>query len=755
MKKLLIIILFCASSFLAQSYTKINTYSDSTQRDPQIGYNSSGQFVVVWDSEDELAEGSQSDIFYRKFDASGNPTSQPALVNDITDNEQEKPAIDMNDNGAYVITWASYSEDGETISDIKAKFFNAGSSSQEFSVNTTTAFSQTEPDVAIFEDNSFIIVWESWNQDGSNRGVYYQKFDAGQNKIGDETLVNTTTDLSQARPVVKAFPDGKFIIAWESWGQVEGITPGYDIYAKIYDNDGTVITDEFRLNQFVNDFQWYADIDIKNDSEFAAVWCSWSQDGHDGSIFMNQFNTAGERLFSEKMINKTTEKYQWLPNVKYTNSDDIMVVWSSWRQDGSREGVYCRLFDSELKALSLETLVNENKEGYQWEPVFMPLQDNTIRVIYSDWESDELDYEIIMAEMEPTISVGTIIPGTYEHSEGTSTVRFYVHVIDSTALTGDEYEISFDVGETPTDIAANIKNLNTTQMVVEDFSLRNGEKVFYLTPVFDGIAVEIIPEYSFEIDGERSNFINNSGSNLIFTAAAPSGTQSLAPIDIAVIWGSTDTLAGGNWANPIDTAYASNGQLAVNIPFTAWSITDNEKVYTYILEDNPKNNRWDPDESIVFLTPSRYDPNFPRFHGQLLNDLPAGELILPQEGDTNMVLTSRPVTDDDKFTFTASSGNMTNISESGILPEEFSLSQNFPNPFNPSTNIYYNLPEAGHVKLFVYNILGERVAELVNKEMNKGNYKVEFNALRFASGVYIYTLEHKNKILSRKMMLVK
>lgn len=752
--KVLLFVLILSGVTLSQEYFKINQISDSTQRDPQLAYSAAGDFVVVWDSEDQVSVGSQSDIYLRKYSSDNSPLGNEILVNDLTGGEQEKPSVSMNENGTIVVVWASYTTDDESICDIKARIFSTGGTGAEFLVNTTTQHAQTEPAVALFEDDSFIVTWESWNQDGSNRGVYYQKFDAGGVKSGDEILVNSTTFLSQARPSIKIFPNENFIISWESWGQVQGIAAGYDLYAKIYDKNGTIITDEFRLNQFVNDFQWYADIDVFSNNNFVVVWCSWTQDGYDGSIFSSVFDASGTRLIPEKKINRTNEKYQWLPKVKITPDENLMYVWSSWRQDGSREGVYCRLFDSSLEPISLETRVNENTLGYQWEPVFMPIDENSIRVIYSDWESDELDYEIAMAIIEPLISQGTIIPETYQHFAGTSSASFYVHVIDSTKITGDEYEISFNVGTSSTDIEANIKNVSTSQMLIENFPLTHGEDIFYLTPVFDGIAVEIRPEYNFEIDGERSYFINNSGSNLIFSAAAPSGTQSLAPIDIEVVWGDTDTLSGGAWANPSDTAYASNGQLQVDIPFTAYNITDNEKVYTYIIEENPKNNRWDPGEKIVFLTPKRYDPNFPRFHGQLLNDLPSEELILPAPGDTNMVLTARPIGNDDVFRFTSSTGLITGMSEL-THPEEFSLSQNYPNPFNPSTNIYYNLPATGNVKLFVYNVLGEKVTELVNTIQTKGSYKTEFNASRFSSGVYIYTLEFDHRILAKKMILIK
>ncbi|MBU1099243.1 MAG: right-handed parallel beta-helix repeat-containing protein [Bacteroidetes bacterium] len=94
------------------------------------------------------------------------------------------------------------------------------------------------------------------------------------------------------------------------------------------------------------------------------------------------------------------------------------------------------------------------------------------------------------------------------------------------------------------------------------------------------------------------------------------------------------------------------------------------------------------------------------------------------------------------------------------LPKEFVLSKNYPNPFNPTTKINYSLPVACNVSLKVYDILGGEVAVLVNKEQAPGNYKAEFNASKFASGVYIYRLhavgrERQVFVKSSKMILIK
>ncbi|MBZ0178451.1 MAG: T9SS type A sorting domain-containing protein [Melioribacteraceae bacterium] len=92
--------------------------------------------------------------------------------------------------------------------------------------------------------------------------------------------------------------------------------------------------------------------------------------------------------------------------------------------------------------------------------------------------------------------------------------------------------------------------------------------------------------------------------------------------------------------------------------------------------------------------------------------------------------------------------------EAGI-PKDYAISQNFPNPFNPSTTIKWQLPKSEHVKIEVFNILGQRVAELVNNKFEAGYHGVNFDASFLPSGVYIYTIKAGSFYTSRKMLLLK
>ncbi len=88
-------------------------------------------------------------------------------------------------------------------------------------------------------------------------------------------------------------------------------------------------------------------------------------------------------------------------------------------------------------------------------------------------------------------------------------------------------------------------------------------------------------------------------------------------------------------------------------------------------------------------------------------------------------------------------------------PNKYFLSQNFPNPFNPSTNISYQIKETGFVTLKIYDLLGRKVADLVNEVQENGQYSVMFNASELPTGVYIYSLRVNDFVQNQKMTLTK
>jgi len=104
---------------------------------------------------------------------------------------------------------------------------------------------------------------------------------------------------------------------------------------------------------------------------------------------------------------------------------------------------------------------------------------------------------------------------------------------------------------------------------------------------------------------------------------------------------------------------------------------------------------------------------------------------------------------------TVTTGTGTSIENPDELPSQVELKQNYPNPFNPSTQITFAIPQAGNVSLEVFNVVGQKVATLVNAPMSAGYHTVSFDATNLSSGMLIYRITVGNQVQVKQMMLIK
>ncbi len=750
-------ILLLPDFVLPQQEFLVNSTLPSVQRDPQIVRDSSGNYAVIWRSENQIDSNSKGDIYLQFYNSADQPIGAEILVNSVTAGDQDKPAAAMTVQGDLLVTWASHAG-AEQIYDIRARLFkDRSAAAPEFTVNTTLSHTQTNPDVAADPSGNFIVVWDSWHQDGSDKGVYAQRIANAGTKTGDEFRVNSTTAYSQAKPSVQYFPNGKFVVVWESWKQDHSSPAGYGVYGKIFNADGSASSAEFNVNTFVIDYQWYADVETFSDNTFAVVWCSWEQDGFDGGIYLQRFNGAGEKIGPEQPVNQTTSEYQWLPKIKAGPDDSFVIIWSSWKQDGNREGVYARRFRKNGTPVTLESRVNDYTVNFQWEPdvIIDPKDPSSLTAVWSTWGKMEKDYDVAAKRFSIPLLQGYFDPQSYTHPSGVSTAKFLVHRLDSTKLTGHQYEVSFDstgAGSYRTVIT----DLIDGDTVVSNFMINRGEKTFYVTEMFDGVAVEVRPEMDLELDAAGSYFKNSSGTNALFTFTNPTvGTKLTAPIDIIVAWGNSDTTAAGTFVSPSDTAINNSGQRVVAVPFKAMNMTDGTKI-DFLVTDVNSNKRFDFGERIIVLTPLKYRKNAANTHCQITNSLTAVNPQWPSSGDSMFINTTRPLTKNDRFRFTTSPSTVLSAgTRTGSVASSFRLEQNYPNPFNPATTIRYSMDRSGMVRLRIFNVLGQEVRRLVDEYQLRGEYKLSFSPDDLASGIYFYSLELEQRKVTKKMIYMK
>jgi hypothetical protein len=98
---------------------------------------------------------------------------------------------------------------------------------------------------------------------------------------------------------------------------------------------------------------------------------------------------------------------------------------------------------------------------------------------------------------------------------------------------------------------------------------------------------------------------------------------------------------------------------------------------------------------------------------------------------------------------------VTSVEDESSQPTEYVLSQNYPNPFNPRTVISFSIPQAGQVRLSLFDALGNEVKVIAAQEYSAGSHSINFNATGLSSGVYFYRIEAGSFVQSKKMILMK
>jgi len=321
---------------------RVNSQTNFLQAEPAVTFDSAaGNFVVVWTSYQDPSPG----IFGQRYDGAGNKLGGEFRVNTYTTAQQERPAVASAASGNFVVVWESDNQDRSGFGIFGQRFDSAGVAlGQEFQVNTHTPFHQWQSSVASDAGGNFVVVWSSDNQDdGSSFGIFGQRYDSAGNALGSEFRVNTYTTNSQVRPSVAATQDGDFVVAWSSFRQGGDLDSG--VFARRYDSAGNAQGPEFRVNTYTTGTQTSPQAATDPSGDFLVAWQSSDQDGVGWGVFGQRYNSTGNPQGAEFRINSTAASDEDYPVVGSAAAGHFVVAWSSFGQDGSGEGIFGQQFD--------------------------------------------------------------------------------------------------------------------------------------------------------------------------------------------------------------------------------------------------------------------------------------------------------------------------------------------------------------------------------------------------------------------------
>ena len=325
----------------------VNSETTNMQQGAATAVLQDGSLLVVWESQHE--EYDAYGVYLRRFDAECQALGPETGVDEWTIGDQDSADVAVLSDGRFVVVWESQYKDPPTFEypdyslGIGARLFNADGTpvGAEFSVNTYIDYGQVRPRVASFSSGGFIVVWDSWEQDGSDSAVVGQRFDAEGNKVGEEFIATVETFGSQEDPAVAVLNDDGFVVAWQSWANDQ-------IRTRRFAANGTPLGDEVVAST--------KDMAKKRDPAFAPmpdggfviVW-QYHESSPKYSIRQRRYGDDGSPQGPPENIDLYSNAHKdSSPSTTKLAGGGWLVAWQSHQLEGfPLDDIYAQRYDAE------------------------------------------------------------------------------------------------------------------------------------------------------------------------------------------------------------------------------------------------------------------------------------------------------------------------------------------------------------------------------------------------------------------------
>jgi len=383
---------------------QVNTYSTDDQSYPDVAMDAAGDFVVVWTS--ALQDGDGDGIFAQRFDNNGIKQGSEFQVNTYTDSHQYIPKIASDAAGNFVVVWNSYQQDGDRLGVFAQRFgATGGKLGAEFQVNTYTGYEQGDPAISEDPAGNFTVVWQSYFQDGSRYGVFGQRFDNAGGKRGGEFRVSTTTSGYQFHPSIAIDATGGFVVVWSSGGY----PGGFGVFGQRFDAAGSKQGTEFPVSSSTTDPNPFSRISSDASGNFVVTWNEANRDGDGIGVVGQQFDGAALKRGPEFQVNSFSTGTQGYPEIRMDRKGNFVVTWQSYGQDGDSWGVSGQRFtctDIDLDGTcDLQDVVVTAPAELDTVDCLTPLTGRpTIQ-----WDAGDFDRFRVLVGSDPSFAAGTRI----------------------------------------------------------------------------------------------------------------------------------------------------------------------------------------------------------------------------------------------------------------------------------------------------------------------------------------------------------
>jgi predicted lipoprotein with Yx(FWY)xxD motif len=779
------------------------------QINPTIISDGSGGAIITWM---DYRSGNY-DIYARKINSSGVvqwTTNGVAISTAI--NDQNTPTIVSDGSGGAIITWVDYH--GGVYSDIYAQRINA-SGVVLWSVDgvpiSTAAYDQADPTIVSDGSGGAIVTWTD-ARSGIRADIYAQRINGSGvvQWLSDGVAISIATNNKSYQKIVGDGTGGA-IITWQDFR-----SGNYDIYAQRINMSGVVQWAADGVPISIDASSQHVPT-IVNDGLGGAI-IAWHdfRSGTDNDIYAQKIHASGVVQWSTNGVAISTAVYeQNMPTIVSDGSGGAIITWQDTRS-GVNQDIYGQKINASgvvqwiangvaistaVNAQSIPRIISDGLGGaiIAWND-FRNEKDYDIyaqkidkygflgqvasRLIAAKdvandqggrmrifWDPSYLDADVNQTVKSYTVKLGAKTTGILGKSSEALGTGIYWQTAD--IIRADQSEGYSVVAKTYADSGLQgvpmyyfqviAKNSDSTQSWYSNID--SGYSVDNIPPVGVGNAMisvngggillkwaknrvdKDLMEYRI-YRSTTAGFTISSGTQLSTTTDTtyndPSGTNGtsyyyrIAAMDVHGNLGSpSNELNETALSLELTSFVVSANRRNANI---AWSVATETNNFGYEIERRSMDAVGDIFQRVGFVEGNGTSQTARQYS---YSDKNVGSGIFSYR--------LKQIDRNGQYTFTHS----VEVTM-GVAPKEFALEQNYPNPFNPTTTIEFTVPSNGLATLKVFNTLGEEVATLFSGEAEAGRYnQVQFNAIRFASGIYYAKLSSAGKSQIKKLLLIK
>ncbi|MBX3325246.1 MAG: DUF4347 domain-containing protein, partial [Nitrospira sp.] len=325
------------SAGTAQGSEFVIASNAATERCAGVAMNTNGTFVVTWERDQGTGD---HDIYARLYNSSGTAIGSEFLVNETTANDQSYARVAMDASGNFVVAWESNQEAGTYYDNVYAQRYDAAGTKigSNFLVNTTTAGDQDQVDIAMDSAGNFVVVWEAERTAGSSvYSIYGQRYNSSGVAQGGEFLVNSVASSNDQYATVAMNDSGNFVV---TWNRLSGSDT--DVQAQRFNSLGVAQGSAISVTSNATYSQDASNVAMDAGGNFVVTWSSAGQDGSSYGIYTRQYDNTGTALTTESRVNTTTANAQDLSGVAYQNGQ-VVVTWSG-NGTGDASGIFMQRY---------------------------------------------------------------------------------------------------------------------------------------------------------------------------------------------------------------------------------------------------------------------------------------------------------------------------------------------------------------------------------------------------------------------------